>query len=151
MRHVPLTHRLRRFSVIIEAILAEEQTESGGQLPVYLEMVDREVSSRLLTDDEDDVRTGGALMREIEGESLPLHLVLTPPQMLGQVEVLTTEEMAEFQKEFAIYDETTQMAVFEPIHNVLTQTWCTIKDTIWTCGIGIPGYCNVLCDRINGE
>lgn len=133
-----------------EAILAEEQTASADQaLPVYLEMVDGEVSSRLQAGEEDDARTGGTLLSEIE--SLPLHLALTPPQMLGQVEVLSPVEMMEFQRDFAIYDDRTQMARFDRIQNVLTPSRCVEKDTCYSCGISISDFCEGTDDASIGE
>jgi len=98
-------------------------------------MIDRELSSRLQAGDDD--RAGGALMRE----ALPLHLALTPPQMLGQVEVLSPVEMIEFQKDFANYDDVTQMAEFDRIQLVLTPSRCTQSETCYSCGISIADFC----------
>ena len=122
--------------MFVEAILGEEQSASAEQAsPVYLEMIDRELSSRLQAGDED--RTGGALLRE----ALPLHLALTPPQMLGQVEVLSPVEMIEFQKDFANYDDVTQMAEFDRIQLRLTPSRCTESETCYSCGISITDFC----------
>lgn len=132
--------------MFVEAILDEERTTSADRtLPVYLEMIDRELAS-LLQADEDD-QAGGALVRD----ALPLHLALTPPQLLGQVEVLSPEEMIEFQKEFALYDELTQMAHFDRIHNVFTPTRCTVSETCYSCGIAIEDFCEGTDDKANGE
>jgi hypothetical protein len=123
--------------VFVEAILDEEQSASAEQAsPVYLEMIDRELSSRLQAGDDD--RAGGALLRE----ALPLHLALTPPQMLGQLEVLSPVEMVEFQKDFANYDDVTQMADFDRIQGLTpTSTRCVDTETCYSCGIAISDFC----------
>src|SRR5215831_16928536 len=131
--------------MFVEAILDEEQTASGDQaLPMYLEMIDRELAARLQAGGEDD-RAGGASVRE----ALPLHLALTPTMTLGQVEVLSPEEMLEFQKEFAVYDELTQMARFDPIHSSLSPTRCVTSETCYSCGIAIEDFCEGTDDKAN--
>ena len=124
--------------MFVEAILDDEQaTSADNATPMYLEMIDRELTCRLQAVEVDD-RADGALLRE----ALPLHLVLTPPQLLGQVEVLSPIEMVEFQKDFAKYDDVTQMADFDHIHaRVPTATRCVEKDTCYSCGISIADFC----------
>jgi hypothetical protein len=130
--------------VFVEAILDEEQTATGDQaLPMYLQMIDRELSPRVLAGvlaGVEDDRAGGALLCDVE--ALPLHLALTPPQMLGQVEVLSPVEMVEFQKDFAKYDDVTQMADFDRLHGLHpTSTRCTESETCYSCGISIADFC----------
>jgi hypothetical protein len=117
--------------VFVEAILDEEQTATGEQaLPMYLQMIDRELSSGVLAGAEDD-RAGGALLCDVE--ALPLHLALTPPQMLGQVEVLSPVEK---------YDDVTQMADFDRLRWLHpTSTRCTESETCYSCGIAIADFC----------
>jgi len=124
--------------VFVEAILDEKEATSADHTsPVYLEMIDRELACRLQAVEADD-RADGALLRE----ALPLHLALTPPQMLGQVEVLSPVEMIEFQKDFVKYDDVTQMADFNHIQGLHpTATRCTTSETCFSCGISIADFC----------
>ena len=132
--------------MFVEAMLSDSETADETR-PILFEIAPSEVSSPFLEDDAQvDLPTAVA-----DGEVLPLQLVLNPPQIFGQVEALTPEELAEFHKEFSSYDAETQLANWDPIRNTLTPSQCLGTCSYVTCGVDIPVYDQPVDDRLHGE